>query len=102
MIHVIATIELKQGQRSVWLAEFNKLIPLVEAEAGCIEYSAAFDVATGLAVQQPVRENVAMVVEKWADVPALKAHLAAPHMAAYRETVKDLIAGVSLQVFQPA
>jgi len=39
-----------------------------------------------------------IMVEK----PFLKAHLAAPHMAAYREQVKDLVGGVALQVLEPA
>jgi len=33
---------------------------------------------------------------------ALKAHLAAPHMTTYRENVKDLVAGVTLQVLETA
>jgi quinol monooxygenase YgiN len=102
MLHVIATIELKPGCRAAFLEEFHKLVPLVKAEAGCLEYGPAVDVPTGLAVQPPVRENVVTVIEKWADLPALQAHLAAPHMAAYREKVKDFLNGLSLHVMQSA
>lgn len=101
MLHVVATIELKPGTRESWLAEFRKVVPLVHAEAGCIEYGVAVDIASGLAVQPPVRENVAVVIEKWADLAALKAHLAAPHMAEYRERVKEMITGVNLLVMEP-
>jgi len=38
MIHVIATIELAEGKRQAFLAEFRKLVPLVKAEAGCLAY----------------------------------------------------------------
>ncbi len=102
MIHVIATIEVRPGRRDDFLAEFRKNVPTVRAEAGCLEYGPAVDVATGIAAQAPPRDHVVVVVEKWADLDALRAHLAAPHMAAYRERVKDLVVGASLQVLQPA
>jgi len=102
MIHVIATIELKPDSRDAWLAEFHNVEPLVKAENGCIEYAAGFDIATGIAVQPPTREQTAIVVEKWNDIEALKTHLAAPHMATYRERVKELVTGVTLHVLRPA
>jgi quinol monooxygenase YgiN len=102
MIHVIATVELAEGKREAFLAEFRKVVPLVRAEVGCLEYGAAVDVPTGIPVQLPQRENVVTIVEKWESVEALKAHLQAPHMAAYRPRVKDLVVGTTLQVLQPA
>ena len=42
------------------------------------------------------------VVEKWASVEALYAHGAAPHMAEYREKVKDYVTGVRLVVSENA
>jgi quinol monooxygenase YgiN len=101
MIHVIATIELNPGKREAFLAEFHKIVPPVCAEAGCLEYGPTVDVATGFAMQVPLRENVVTVVEKWASLDALKAHMAAPHMAEYRVAVKDYVGGVKLQVLQP-
>jgi quinol monooxygenase YgiN len=102
MIHVIATIEVKPGQRKAFLAEFHRLMPLVQAEVGCIEYGPTVDAASGLAMQGPPRENVAVIVEKWESLAALKAHLQAPHMADYRVAVKDLVVSVQLQILQPA
>jgi quinol monooxygenase YgiN len=101
MIHVIATIEVQPGRREAFLDEFRKLVPLVRAEAGCIDYGPAVDVGTDIAAQVPVRDNVVTVVERWSSLEALKAHLVAPHMAEYRGCVKDLVAGVKLQVLQP-
>lgn len=49
-----------------------------------------------------MRENVVVILEKWESLAALKAHLAAPHMAEYRQRVKDLVAGVTLQIVEPA
>ena len=74
----------------------------MHAEDGCIEYGAAVDVPTGLPAQPPVRDHVVVVVEKWRDLPALHAHLTAPHMTAYRARVKDLVISTTLQVLEPA
>jgi quinol monooxygenase YgiN len=102
MIHVIATIELKPGRRDAFLAEFHRLMPLVHAEDGCIEYGPTVDVASGISVQAGVRDNVAVIIEKWVSLDALKTHLQAPHMVEYRGRVKDLVAGVHLQILEPA
>jgi quinol monooxygenase YgiN len=102
MIHVIATIELHPGARDAFLGEFRKIVPAVRAEAGCLEYGPTVDATTDIAAQPPRRENVVTVVEKWADLPALKAHLVAPHMLEYRPRVKDLVRGVTLQILEPA
>lgn len=102
MIHVIATIEVVPGRREALLAEFHKIVALVRAEAGCLEYGPAVDVPSGLAAQVPPRDNVVTVVENWASLDALHAHTAAPHMTEYRGRVKDFVARVKLQILQPA
>jgi quinol monooxygenase YgiN len=102
MIHVIATVEVKAGRRADFLTEFHRLVPQVRAEAGCLEYGPAVDIASGIAAQAPLRDHVVTVVEKWESLDALRAHQAAPHMAAYRERVKDLVTGVTLHILEPA
>lgn len=102
MIHVIATIELHPGKRAAFLQEFHGLVPLVHAENGCYEYGPTIDMQTSIPAQGAARENVVTVVEKWADLPALEAHLQAPHMLDYRAKVKDYVASVKLHVLQPA
>ena len=102
MIHVIATIELADGTRDAFLAEFHRLVPDVRAEAGCLEYGPAVDVETGLSAQPPARPNVVTVVEKWESLDALRAHLQAPHMVAYRPRVKAFVVKTTLHVLQPA
>jgi quinol monooxygenase YgiN len=101
MIHVIATVEVAAGQRDAFLAEFRRVVPLVRAEAGCLEYGPAIDLPTGLAVQPPPRDDVVTIIERWEGLDALRAHLAAPHMQEYRARVKGLVARVHLQVLQP-
>ena len=102
MIIVLATIELHPGKRADFLAEFRKIVPKVRAESGCHEYFPAIDTASGLSVQGPAREDTVVVVEKWESVPALEAHLIAPHMMEYRPKVKDFVKRVSLQILSPA
>jgi len=102
MIHVIATITVKPGKREAFLREFARLVPDVRGEKGCIEYGPAVDLETGISVQEPCRQDAVIVIEKWVDLEALKAHSVAPHMAAYRERVKEIMVGTSLQILRNA
>lgn len=102
MVHVIARIESRPGKRAELLSEFHKIVPQVHAEDGCIEYGPAIDVDSGIAAQQPLGPDAFLVIEKWESLDHLQAHLAAPHMAAYREAVQDLVDRVTLHVLSPA
>jgi quinol monooxygenase YgiN len=102
MIHVIATVTLAPGTRAQFLEVFNANVPAVRAEDGCIEYGAAVDAPTDIAVHPPIRPDVVVVVEKWRDLAALMAHSAAPHMAAYRVKARDFVLSVTLQILDPA
>lgn len=102
MIHVLATVNVVEGKRSAFLAEFHQVIPKVRAEDGCIEYGAAVDVVTNLPAHVGPREQTVVIVEKWRDLAALENHLMAPHMLAYRERIRDLVENVSLQILEPA
>jgi quinol monooxygenase YgiN len=46
--------------------------------------------------------DVFVVLESWESAQALKAHAAAPHMAAYGEKTKDLIASRAIHILSPA
>ena len=102
MIHVIAIITAKPGQRDTILEAARGNIPNVKAEDGCIEYSLATD-AEGLgSFQTKFGPDTFVFIEKWRDPAALKAHAAAPHMATYAGKVKDLIASRVIHVLSPA
>ena len=102
MIHVIAIITAKPGQREAILEAARANIPAVLAEDGCIEYAPAVD-AEGLgSFQTKFGPDTFVFIEKWRDAQALKAHAAAPHMAAYAAKVKDLLAGRVIHVLSPA
>ncbi len=102
MICVIATIEVSPGRRAEFLEQFRELLPQVRAEEGCLEYVPMIDLPGALPSQEPARENVVTVVEKWKDVEALEAHLMSPHMAEFRAATEGLRSAVRLQILEPA
>lgn len=102
MIYVIATVEIVEDKRAEFVEAFRANVPNVLAEEGCIEYEPTVDLETEITAQPDARDNVVVVVEKWESMEALEAHLIAPHMLEYRKTVKHMVAGVSLQILQPA
>lgn len=102
MIHVIATITAKPGKRADLIAAYEKLVPEVLAEQGCLAYGPAVDVDSGLSAQPPVRQDVVVIVEQWQTLDSLRAHLQAPHMLAFRDEKGPIIASIELAVLQPA
>ncbi len=102
MIHVIAVITAKPGMRDTILTHFRANVPAVKAEQGCIEYGAAVDAEHALAFQTKYGPDTFLVIEKWESMDALKAHAAAPHMAAYGAKTKEFIASRVIHILQPA
>ena len=98
MIHVIAIITAKPGLRENVLEAFRANIPAVRAEDGCIEYGPATDAEGVGSFQTKFGVDTFVVIEKWRDLAALKAHAAAPHMAAYGAKVKDMLASRVIHV----
>ncbi len=102
MLHVIAIVQAKPGQRAAILEAIRANLPAVRAERGCIEYGPAIDAPSVGPFQTNAGPDTLFVIEKWADADALKAHAAAPHMAAYAAKVKDLIASRVIHVLASA
>ena len=102
MVHVIAVISAKPGLRDSILQAFRANVPAVKAEQGCIEYGAAVDIENGPGFQKKYGPDAFVVIEKWASMDALKAHAAAPHMAAYAAKTKDMIASRMIHILSPA
>jgi quinol monooxygenase YgiN len=100
MIHVVAVITAKPGQRDAVLDAFRTNVPAVHAEAGCIEYGATVDADFG-GMQTKFGPDTFVVVEKWASADALKAHAASPHMAAYAAKTRPMIANRVIHVLAP-
>jgi quinol monooxygenase YgiN len=102
MVHVLAVITAKPGKRDEVLKHFRANVPAVRAEKGCIEYGAAVDAEAALPVQTKYGADTFVVVEKWESMDALKAHAAAPHMAAYGAKTKELLASRVIHILSPA
>ena len=102
MIHVVAVITAKPGKRAAILEHFRANVPAVLAEKGCIEYGAAVDAENALGFQTKFGPDTFVVVEKWESMDALKAHAAAPHMAAYGAKVKEKLANRVVHILSPA
>ena len=101
MVHVIAVITAKPGMRNAILEAFRANVPAVRAEQGCIEYGAAVDAENALPFQTKWGADTFLVIEKWESMDALKAHAAAPHMAAYGAKTRDLIASRVIHILSP-
>ena len=101
MIHVVAVITAKPGQRATVLDMFGANRPKVLAEAGCIEYDAAIDTEGMGPIQTPFGPDTFVVIEKWESVDHLKAHAVAPHMKEYGAKTKELLAGRVIHVLSP-
>jgi quinol monooxygenase YgiN len=99
MIHVLAIITAKDGLRKKVLDALLSNVSAVRAEAGCIEYGAAVDVDGANPAFGP---DTLVVIEKWASMDALKAHYTTPHMKAYAERVRDIVAGRAVHVLESA
>ncbi len=101
MIDVIASIRVKDGHRDEFIEKFKANLPAVLAEDGCMHYYPAVDAESGLAAQRTDPDTVT-IVERWESIEALQAHSQAPHMASFRETVKDIVDGMRLTVVTAA
>jgi quinol monooxygenase YgiN len=101
MIHVLAIVTAKPGMRDGILKIFHANMPAVRAEKGCIEYGPAVDAEGVGGIQTKLGPDTFVVVEKWESIDALKAHAAAPHMAAYAAKTRDMIASRVIHVLSP-
>jgi len=101
MINVVAVITAKPGKRDEVLKAFRANVPNVTAEPGCIEYGAGVDVDPGPPVQTKFGADTFVVIEKYKDMEALKAHAGSPHMKAYAEKTRDLLADRKIYILDP-
>ncbi|MCP5367191.1 MAG: antibiotic biosynthesis monooxygenase [Hyphomicrobiales bacterium] len=102
MVHVVAVITAKPGQRAAVLAAFNANVSAVRAEDGCIEYGAAVDSPEAGGWAAKYGEDSFVVIEKWASMAALGAHAKSAHMAAYAAQTKDMLADRQVYVLTSA
>jgi quinol monooxygenase YgiN len=98
MIRLVVFVTAKPGKREELLAALRANLPAVRAEQGCIEYGPFVDVENYGAPQTPIGADSLVILETWESPAALKAHMAAPHMAAYAAKTRDLVASRALHI----
>lgn len=101
MLHVLALITTKPGMRDQVLAAFRANMPAVHAEEGCIVYEPAIDAEAFGGFQTELGPDSFVVLEQWESPEALRAHAAAPHMKAYAERTREMIASRVIHVLSP-
>ncbi len=99
MVNVIARIDVLPGKMDEFLKIFKANVPNVLAEDGCHRYEPCVDFCCDL---YDGDKNAVTVLETWESLDHLKKHLAAPHMKAYGEAVKDLRSGTKLTLVEKA
>lgn len=98
MIRTVVLITAKPGRREELLAAFHANAPRVRAETGCIEYAAHVDLAQAGPFQTKIGADSYMILEAWESAEALSAHVGAPHMVAYADRTRDLVAARAIHV----
>src|SRR5258707_8854024 len=101
MTPVVAVITAKPGKRAAILEAFRANVPAVRAEQGCIEYGAAVDADNAPPFQKKWGDDTFLVIQKWDSMDALKAHAAAPHMAAYGAKTREPIPTRGIHILSP-
>ena len=101
MIHVIASITVRESELDSFLEIFKQNIPRVLEEEGCVEYSATVDFQTNISIQDTEVSRVT-VIEKWRSFPHLESHFTAPHMLDYKALVEGMVENVSLKILEEA
>ena len=98
MLHVIVTMRIKEGQMDSFLAACAELRPLVLGDPGCHAYDYTRDAASPFDPNQRTEPDRITLLERWASLDALKAHLETPHMKAAGAKMKDMRASVEVRL----
>ncbi len=102
MIHVLAMITAKPGQREAVLTHFRANMPAVHAEDGCIHYEPVIDAEGAGANQTKLGPDTFCVIEKWESMAALKAHSQSPHMQEYGAKTREMVAARVIHILSSA
>ena len=100
-VWVLCRFDLKaDADRAEYVARTKEILGAVRAEAGCLEYRLLGDCETDWDRPQRFGERTLWMLEKWASVSSLKAHLETPHMKAFGPKVSDMRSGSTFHVLE--
>tara|TARA_R110002051_G_scaffold73594_3_gene133761 strand:+ start:15677 stop:15973 length:297 start_codon:yes stop_codon:yes gene_type:complete len=92
MIVIEGTVRVPPERVEAARPAMETMIRASRAEPGCIDYAYSVDL---------LDPGLVRVTERWESREALKAHFAAPHMAAWREEIASLgITDRSLRLYE--
>ena len=100
-VWVLCRFDLKpEADKAAYIAQTKEILDTVRAEDGCIEYRLLGDAVTDWEKPQRFGERTLWMLEKWASVNSLKAHLATPHMKAFGPKVSGMRSASTFHVLE--
>ena len=100
-VWVLCRFDLKpEADKAAYIAQTKAILDTVRREDGCIEYRLLGDCETDWEKPQRFGERTLWMLEKWASVNSLKAHLETPHMKAFGPTVRPFRANSTFHVLE--
>ena len=100
-VWVLCRFDLKpETDRADYIAETKAILSTVRREEGCMEYRLLGDCETDWEKPQRFGERTLWMLEKWASVNSLKAHLETPHMRAFGPKVRPMRSGSTFHVLE--
>ena len=94
MIVVQVEVIVEPGSASKVVDAVKKMEAATRQEPGCLKYAFAVDLSD---------PGMIRVIERWASMDAIKAHMASPHMAEFNKAVGALQPkGLDIKAFEVA
>lgn len=89
-----------EADKADYIAQTQAILGAVRAEPGCLEYRLLGDCDTSWTAPQRFGERTLWMLEKWASVTSLKAHLQTPHMKAFGPKVSGMRSASTFHVLE--
>lgn len=89
-----------ETDKADYIAQTKAILGAVRAEPGCLEYRLLGDCDTSWTAPQRFGERTLWMLEKWASVTSLKAHLQTPHMKAFGPKVSGMRSASTFHVLE--
>ena len=100
-VWVLCRFDLKpETDRADYIAQTKAILDTVRKEDGCIEYRLLGDCETDWEKPQRFGDRTLWMLEKWASVNSLKAHLETPHMKTFGPKVRPMRANGTFHVLE--
>ena len=100
-VWVLCRFDLKpEADKADYIAQTKAILAAVRAEQGCLDYRLLGDCETDWDKPQRFGERTLWMLEKWASVSSLKAHLETPHMKAFGPKVRPFRSASTFHVLE--